>query len=554
MTGWGDTLGHFKSFTPEVKAAPGAPGDEVVPKFQRDMEAILRSQILAAIAELESFAEQTEAVKAALAALKDPKWEEALYAAAKPFVQSAISIGGQAGMSHPLLVERFGYDPFNVANPEVQKFVDNYTARLASDVAEYTHVAAKDLLGDGLAQGESIPQLADRIRPWAEVDPLTPSIGGAKYRSEMIARTESARAYVKGEQLAWKQTGVVTGKQWLLAPDSCPICEAAAAEFANKTIPLDANFYDKGETIDAGDQSQTLDYEAIDGPPLHPNCYLPGTPVLARGVVAAYSTVYDGEAVEFTFADGRRLAVTANHQLLTPGGFVAANAIREGDDLLNCSGIERVIACHPHHDDGESMIEDVVHTFAVSGGVSAARVPVAPEYLHGDGRFCNGNIDVVSANGKLRHTSKAKLGKHVDSLPLCWSWGSAKLNGLCDLDAMLVGLSLAAHGVMSRKDTTHALLLAGSCIHNEQGFRYSPPPESGNAEQPHDGVAVIAEAIGGLLDRFTGLVSLDQVVNVKVFRYTGHVYDLQTDSGITIGNGIIASNCRCDLIPVLEGE
>lgn len=278
---WADALGRFKSFANiSTKASPGSPGDEIVPRFQQNMEAILRASIIAALNELGNAQDAIEAVKGALAALKDPRWEEALYAAAKPFVASAIAIGGQAGMSHPLLVERFGYDPFNVANPEVQKFVDNYTARLASDVAEFTHVKASELLGDGLAQGESITQLADRIRPWAEADPLTPSIGGAKYRSEMIARTESARAYVKGEQLAWKQTGVVSGKQWLLAPDACPICEEAAAQFANKTIPLDANFYDKGDTIDTGDGEMKLDYEDIDGPPLHPSCRCDLIPVL----------------------------------------------------------------------------------------------------------------------------------------------------------------------------------------------------------------------------------------------------------------------------------
>lgn len=272
MKSWPDAFAHFKSFSHITKAAPGSPGDEVVPRFQQDMERILREQILAAILALGSTADAIEAVQGALAALKDPRWQEALYAAAKPFVTSAISIGGNAGMSHPLLVERFGYDPFNVANPEVQAFVDRYTVRLASDVAEYTHIAAKDLLGDGLAQGESIQQLADRIRPWAEADPLTPSIGGAKYRSQMIARTESARAYVKGEKLAWKQTGVVTGNKWLLGPEPCPFCQEAAAMYANKPIPLDANFFDKGHALTVDGQTMKLDYEDIDGPPLHPQC------------------------------------------------------------------------------------------------------------------------------------------------------------------------------------------------------------------------------------------------------------------------------------------
>jgi hypothetical protein len=59
-----------------------------------------------------------------------------------------------------------------------------------------------------------------------------------------------------------------------------------------------------------------------------------------------------------------------------------------------------------------------------------------------------------------------------------------------------------------------------------------------------------AVQIGNLLEAFTGLINLDEVIDVQIEAYSGHVYNLQTSTGWYIANNIISHNCRCVMVPV----
>ena len=81
-------------------------------------------------------------------------------------------------------------------------------------------------------------------------------------RAEMISRTEIARADVEGNMAAYRQSGIVVGKQWILGSeydDNDECLENAEAG----VIPLDAAF-------PSGD----------DAPPAHPHCLCDVVPVL----------------------------------------------------------------------------------------------------------------------------------------------------------------------------------------------------------------------------------------------------------------------------------
>lgn len=212
----------------------------------------------------------TISIERAVEILSQPKWTAALADAARPHIERMVLQGGVKGL------ERLGLEvSFDAANPRVQEFVDQSVTRLASAAQQNTTVAVRDLLGDGLQKGETIAQLRERVRAWAEGDPAMGRIGTVGYRAETIARTESARAYERGQEVAWKESGVVAGKLWLAAPGACEFCQSAAAQFNEdaKAVPLGASFFAKGTTL-RGTQGGTLrlDYEAVEGPPLHPNC------------------------------------------------------------------------------------------------------------------------------------------------------------------------------------------------------------------------------------------------------------------------------------------
>lgn len=78
-------------------------------------------------------------------------------------------------------------------------------------------------------------------------------------RAEMIARTEIAFADVAGNMQAYRESGIVEGKQWILAENPCELCiENAEAGI----IGLDDDFPN-----------------GVDAPPQHPHCECDVIPV-----------------------------------------------------------------------------------------------------------------------------------------------------------------------------------------------------------------------------------------------------------------------------------
>jgi hypothetical protein len=150
------------------------------------------------------------------------------------------------------------------ANPLAVRAAQNAADRMSLSVSDNAARNIADSVARGIEEGQSIDEIADAI---AE------SRGISRERATMIARTESAYAYTEGRLEAAKESGVVTGKRWLLSPDACQFCEAAARQYGEKTIPLDTPFYTVGTTLTgtAGSKMR-LTYRDVQGAPLHPNC------------------------------------------------------------------------------------------------------------------------------------------------------------------------------------------------------------------------------------------------------------------------------------------
>jgi HK97 family phage portal protein len=134
---------------------------------------------------------------------------------------------------------------FDVTNPLVVDFIKNHSGESIRQIARTTQEALRDTLFEGIQNGESIPKLSKRI---AEVYQKAKD-----YRTDRIARTETATAANQGTLEAYKQSGVVKKKEWITADDErlCDLCAPMDGEVVN----IDDNF-------SAG----------ISAPPLHPNC------------------------------------------------------------------------------------------------------------------------------------------------------------------------------------------------------------------------------------------------------------------------------------------
>lgn len=143
--------------------------------------------------------------------------------------------------------------------PNQRKYIDEVMLKDMTEINETTRQKLKDEIIEGLEIGESISELQKRIEDVYE-DII-------KYRSEMIARTESQQWVHEGQIDGWKESGVVSGKEWITAYDerTCEDCQ----DNDGKIIELDEDYYVKGDELPSGAQ---VDYRDIGEPPLHPDC------------------------------------------------------------------------------------------------------------------------------------------------------------------------------------------------------------------------------------------------------------------------------------------
>lgn len=241
----------------------------------RSVDRVLRRQVDAVLKELNSSTAPTQELTTKIEEiLRSSKWDRQLVAALRPYLQNALASGISVGVD---AVKELASAPadFWPSRRELEAYTESESVRLARGAARgvnrYTAVRFSEIIGTGVQDGKTIPEIASDVQEWAgekgDAERATRS------RALMIARTEAQRASRKAEVEAWKATGLVEGKTWLLAPDPCEFCEAASDAFAKNAVGLGDSFYQKGSVLTGADGGElALDYEDIEGPPLHPNC------------------------------------------------------------------------------------------------------------------------------------------------------------------------------------------------------------------------------------------------------------------------------------------
>lgn len=150
--------------------------------------------------------------------------------------------------------------------------IEQGTQRMASKFNDDTLTKLNQELAQGVQNGEGLGELKKRV------DKVYDGVEG--YRAERVARTETLKASNAASVEAYRQTGFVTGKAWVVNPNACPQC----IEFEGKTIGLDDAFLGLGESYsvtgsDGETTSYTNSYDDVEEPPLHPNCECTVIPV-----------------------------------------------------------------------------------------------------------------------------------------------------------------------------------------------------------------------------------------------------------------------------------
>lgn len=368
-------------------------------------------------------------------------------------------------------------------------------------------------------------------------------------KAATIARNETVYAFKSGrldlDKYLAKKYDLQIELIWRTSHDNlvCDVCEAMDGQITKLGRP----FKDQVNTDDgvvAWEHSEWNDNGEI--PDAHVNCVLGDTIVKADSVKLATKMNYSGDIVELKTLGGKKLAVTPNHILLTDRGWVAAKNIKNTDKVIAYSdSVERAMG-NDAIDGKNPTIADEFVALSKTPGVVTIEVPVTAEDFKGDG-IANEKIEVILAESLLRNKRDAASIKLRGKLPFVGGkFTDATLFGLGSIDQLLVGVLLAANGIVG--STGKALTFLGS----EGGHPEISRLTSATAynarlnEAAANSSTVDIEAFSKSFLAEAGLIKFDDVIDIKIYSvHNAPVYDVETTSTLYTANGIISSNCRC---------
>lgn len=425
---------------------------------------------------------------------------------------------------------------FTLKNPKAVEYLEQYGARLVTKIDQTTKDGLKRIIiqatDEGWGYGKTSSVIREMFDGFSAPSPLT----HIRNRAEFIAVTETGNAYESAALMqaqALQMAGLPMEKAWLITGGNiCDDCQGNADE---GWIPLD-------EPFSSGD----------DRPLAHPGCILPGNEIIPVGEIsAATKSFYNGRAIEITLSGGSRITVTENHPIFTDRGWIKAGIINKRDYHIYSILAEGITASiNPYYQQRPTKIEDKFATLEKSRSVSAITVPSSPKYFNGDGRSINGDINIIYTNGFLRSNIKSEIDKIV-SQPY-FNKCSTRLISLmsqCLFSPLFQSDLPANRGQMSGSKLVGSLVSSHVRPFNKFGFGLGARNDISLNESTIENTPANSNLAREFIGRFSGNVSLEDIIQVRDFNFTGHVYDLQCNMyELYICNGIITHNCRCALL------
>lgn len=274
-------------------------------------------------------------------------------------------------------------------------------------------------------------------------------------------------------------------------------------------------------------------------------CVAGDTLLAGPGVTHVARRRHTGRWAVLRTGGGRVVTVTADHKVLTRRGWVEAQFVVEGDDLVNYVGQPEVAAgVVPDVEHVPSTVEqifDAAYELAAPAGMVARVVN-----LDSEGRECE--VEVVLVDGELRDRLQPPRSERIR-------------NQLLEISDLALADLLAA-GTAGKLDAAEC----GAPVSVE--MRGALPPELGTHEpSPQDsGVGAIADGNAGesqgLPDHQRGsappaaereqggaasvFFGYDRCVGVNIETRTGHAFDYTTATGWMVANGLVVHNSAKD--------
>lgn len=409
---------------------------------------------------------------------------------------------------------------FDLVNQKILNYAKDYRYSWIKSITDTTRTQVQQAVTDWMREGSPLSALESR---------LTPIFGQA--RADMIATTEVTRVYAEGNQEAWESTGVVSAVTWHTAEDElvCDICD-----------PLD------GTEIGIGD------IDAL--PPAHVNCLTGDSFVLPiGGVTAGSERIFDGDIISIDTGENL-LTVTPNHPILTRRGWVPACEIMQEDYLFCYGGSDGITSrIDAISNDDDNKIATIKNVFD-SLGFPMFRVPMTAPDFHGDG--ANSQVATIRPNRKVVDNFKIITPKPVPQNDLSFRNVEFEiaLSGLGADNSFLLRNNPAPTGVMGGPNLGHSCFSVHELPFESFGLGLAAWLDTELDKMFSENKTADTDLFSQLIFGLAGQITMRKVIKVTKNNFSGHVYNLQTESGLFVANGIITHNCRCFIEPIVDEE
>lgn len=428
------------------------------------------------------------------------------------------------------------------------------------------------ILSTALIQGRNPREFIPKVRKSFDV---------TRYQAERLLRTELTRVHIQAQAESYEANGIDEYEYVACGlRDVCPICKV-----------LDKQIF-KLKDMEPGENA----------PPMHPNCVLPDTEIIAPGIEAITKSDYSGDVIKFVTANGRNVTVTPNHIVPTSRGWIRAKNLIKGDKVFCYRGcIESRTIGTPTDNNRTPTIENLFASIIEAQSSTTCCVPAASIDLKGD-VIPNSKINIIFVDGKLGDKINTLMSKFISDSFLIGT-GETRESVLSrdgSLSKLLIRIGLAFDGFMGRFDkdsvffrssaTSRDLIsLRRASDYDARLFKYSVNNTAtdfiliGNSQTTHAGSVIsdngslinlslssvnrnsqsnsifnenffnsfssLMDNSRYLSDTFTTLIEVDDIIDIQRCFYSGHVYDASSLSTLYIANGIVTSNCHCSTAP-----
>jgi len=414
-----------------------------------------------------------------------------------------------------------------------QLIIDALTKSIFSDVISITETLRKEILAvieKGVGLGWGIDKIIAQLEQ--EDFPIR--------RARVIVRTELTKAMNAGQQAAKEESDWETEDIWISAHDR---------RTRHSHTLIDQYRVSQNEKFPVRKRKGGFDMMTGPGDPTASaenvcNCF-PADTLVEGQFIGAQRLKYSGQIIEIITRSGKRLSITPNHPIFTTKGTIAADHVAKGDYVF--SNIKKF-------EPPTALVNDYIQKEpALAGdlfGTLNMRFPseqtmVTALDFYGDGVGGDGYIDTININGELQLDSET-LPEDIGKFSLKPTNVELLLvSRFRSFNKFIMAPAYSSGGDMGSAD----LSFSGGLAHLRP-FQYFSIGTATNwntsrFKGSHQGNSNDARFISKLLHGNPGVISLDEIIEVRNRFFSGHVYDFSTLSGAILANNIYISNCRC---------